>query len=157
MGNFNFRNVGKTSEQLTNNANSVPTSPQPFGIKTPLREGTKYIFEVSYSIKDQVADNLRNLILTNYGERLCLYNYGANLRPLLTEYTSLDDFDASATSRISSAVGLWMPYVSLNSFVSSIDKTKTNGKINAIKLMITYDVQNLGIKDALLEVVLYVP
>jgi phage baseplate assembly protein W len=157
MGNFNFRNVGKTTEQLTNNANSVVTSPQIFGIKTPLRVGTKYIFEVTYSIKDQIADNLRNLILTNYGERLCLYNYGANLRPLLTEYVSLDDFDASATSRISSAVGLWMPYVALSSFVSSIDNTKSNGKINAIKLMIMYDVPSLKIKDAVLEVVLYVP
>lgn len=155
MGSYNFRSVGKTSQQTSEEVLNV--SPQPFGIKTPLRLGTKYLFDVTYSINEQIADNLRNLILTNYGERLCLVNYGGNLRQLLTEYTSLEDFDSQAMQRISSAVSLWMPYISLTNFVSSIDKINSNGKVKAIKLMIQYDVSSLKIKDALIEIVLYIP
>ena len=40
----------------------------------------------------QLADNFRNLIMTNHGERLGRYNYGANLNSLIfLELSSLFD------------------------------------------------------------------
>lgn len=157
MGNFNFKSVGKTTEQTTISSETVTSTPTLFGIKTPLRSDTKYIFAVTTSLKEQIADNFRNLLLTNWGERVVLKNYGANLRPLLTEYVSLNDFDSMAQNNISSAVSTWMPYIVLNNYLSSIDKIQTNGKVLAIKLIVSYDVPTLNIKDAIIEIILYVP
>ena len=95
----------------------VPGTPTPIGIKTPLRPGgNNGIFDGHFVLKDQVKDNLRNLMLTNWGERLGLYNFGANLRPLTTEIVGQDSFDAQATERSKGAVDRWMPYVSLDTF-----------------------------------------
>lgn len=155
MGSFNFKSAGKLSTDVQ--ATSTTSSPTIYGIKTPLRPGTKYVFETTATLAEQIADNFRNLLMTNHGERLGLYTYGANLRPLLSEYVSLNSFDSDAVGRISSAVSLWMPYITLNNFVSSVDVVNTSGHIKAIKLAITYDVVPLNIKEALIEVVLYVP
>ena len=75
--------------------------------------------------ENKAADNLRNLILTNHGERLGNYNYGANLRPLLTELVAKDDFDAEAMRRIIMAAKIWMPSIVLNTFNSKIHEIAT--------------------------------
>lgn len=157
MGNFNFKSVGKTVEQTINQKTLIAKTPTLYGIKTPLRCTGEYVFDVTYSLSQQLGDNLRNLILTSFGERLGLYNYGANLRPLLFEYTSLDDFDSKCIGNINSAVNLWMPYIILNNFVSSIDSTQSSKGIDAIRLYITYDVPSLNLKEQAIEVILYVP
>ena len=89
MATYNFKSVGKTKQQ--EEAEVVTKSQIPFGIKTPLQLGSSEgILAMNYSLEDQFADNLRNLLLTNWGERLGLYDFGANLRPLTTEFTNLD-------------------------------------------------------------------
>ena len=157
MGNFNFKSAGVLSTIAQSEKEIVQKTPTLFGIKTPLRNDPKYVFAVTTSLAEQVADNFRNLLLTNHGERLALYSYGANLRPLLSEFVSLDDFDSSAAEKISSAVTLWMPYITLNDFTSSIDKINSSNKLSAIKLLIRYDVRSLNIQDAMIEVILYLP
>src|ERR1700675_720453 len=117
MGTISFRSVGTTANNQA--TNQLVSSPMPIGIVTPLQLGAaESIFTMTYAMADQVHDNLRNLILTNWGERLVLYDLGANLRPLTTEFTTQDDFDAAAVQRISAAVNKWMPYVSLEDFSS---------------------------------------
>jgi len=97
----------------------------PYGIKTPLVLGTGQsgIFQMHYDPISQIEDNLRNLILTNHGERLGNHTYGANLRPLTLELSSLDDFDTNAMQRISNAVTNHMPFVELSSFSSEFGGT----------------------------------
>jgi phage baseplate assembly protein W len=157
MGNFSFRSAGKTTQDNIESSTAAAKTPTMYGIKTPLRSSTGgLLFDVTYSLKDQVADNLRNLLLTNYGERLGLYDYGANLRPITTELVSLDDFDSQAIERIRNAVAKWMPYISLNNFASSVDRNNKNNRVAAIKVMVTYDVAALDVKNAIIEITLYV-
>jgi len=153
MGQFNFRNVGKTQEQAV--AAQLTVTPTPVGIITPLQLGVEEIFAVTYTLADQVHDNLRNLILTNYGERLGLYDFGGNLRPLTAEFTSQDDFDSQAVERIKGAVGRWMPYVSLDSFISTVNRNN-NKNTGIIDITITYDVPALNVQKKALVVTLYV-
>jgi len=57
----------------------------PIGIKTPLRLSEKdndSLFEMHRNIEDVVRDNLRNLLLTNKGERLGRHDFGTSLRSL---------------------------------------------------------------------------
>jgi phage baseplate assembly protein W len=151
---ISFKSVGKTREERI--AQQLIQSPSPIGIRTPLRPGQDgAIFGMTFSLADQVHDNLRNLIMTNWGERLGLYDFGANLRPLVTELVSADDFDAQAIDRISGAVQRWMPFVSLETFESSIDRV-SNKNTGIIKITITYNIPALNVFQKTLEVVLYV-
>lgn len=153
MGSFNFKSVGKTATQRA--IESLVKSPTPIGIKTPLAPGTDgNIFAVHYSLPDQMHDNLKNLLLTNWGERLGLYDYGANLRPLTTELVSQDDFDAAAVERIASAVSKWMPFVNLDEYISTYDRHENNNTAIA-RIAITYSIPALEVAKRSLEVTIY--
>lgn len=154
MASYSFKSSGKTKQK--SKEEETFSSPIPYGIKTPLKIGSSEgILSMNYSLEDQFADNLRNLLLTNWGERLGLYNYGANLRPLTTELVSQEDFDNSAIERIRSAVETWMPFIDLEDFASSIDRME-NKNTGIIKIDITYNIPSLKVKGKGLQIVLYV-
>ena len=153
MGSYSFKAAGKTQAQRS--AEQVNVSSLPVGIKTPLELGTiDGILRMHHNLADQVHDNLRNLLLTNFGERLSLYAFGANLRPLTSEWTTIDDFDSQAMERISSAIQRWMSYISLENYVSRLDSTETQGTI--VRIVITYNVPALNVVSKSLEIALKV-
>lgn len=154
MGTYSFKSVGKTPEQRL--VERIESTRTPIGIKTPLRlnYGDGEIVATYSTLAETVHDNLKNLILTNWGERLGLYNFGANLRPLMSELVSQDDFDSTAIERISAAVSKWMPFVSLENYISTNDR-KDNRLLAKINIQITYNVPNLNIVNRLLEINLY--
>ncbi len=141
-----FKSVGKTSSQLKSEELAQTPADIPVGIVTPLRQGSRSegILKMNFSLADQIADNVRNLVQTNWGERLGQYFFGANLQELTTEIVAKDDFENEAMARIKAAVERWMPYVNLIDFDSSIDNQfrKSTGKI---RLTITYTVA--GVQD----------
>jgi phage baseplate assembly protein W len=151
---ISFKNVGKLSTKP--NINSI-TPPTPIGIQTPVRLGSsdEGLFAMHFDLPSQIQDNLRNLILTNWGERLCSYNFGANLREITTELTSQEDFYQQAMVRINDAVSRWMSYITLTNFSAVVDRTQ-NSKTAKINLTITYDVPVANITNKMLEVTLYV-
>jgi phage baseplate assembly protein W len=113
------------------------------------------LLAMNYNIADQFADNLRNLLLTNWGERLGHYQFGANLRPLTTEFASQENFDNQAIERIRNAVNEWMPFVTLGTFESSVDRTE-NKNTAVILIKITYSIPAIEVIDRALQIVLYV-
>lgn len=141
-----FKSVGKTSTQVKAEELAQAPAELPVGIVTPLRLGERSegIFKMHFSLADQIADNLRNLISTNWGERLGQYFFGANLQELTTEIVSQDAFEEEVMARIKVAVERWMPYVNLIDFDSSIDNQfrKSTGKV---RLNVTYTVA--GVQD----------
>lgn len=153
MATYSFKSVGKTQEQIQ--LEQLNASEIPFGIKTPLRPGTKdALFEMNYKLEDQFADNLRNLLLTNWGERVGLYNFGANLRPLVAEIVSQDEFDTAAIDRIRQAVSTWMPFIDLEDFSSNISRTKSTG-ITIVEIQVTYSIPALQTGKKSLKISLY--
>lgn len=155
MATYSFKSSGKTKEQQA--LEQLNASLIPFGIKTPMQLGSNSegILSMNYNLADQFADNLRNLLLTNHGERLGLYDFGANLRSLTTEFVSQEDFDSQAIDRIRAAVEKWMPFVSLGTFESVIDRTE-NDSTAVIKINITYSVPAIEDINRALQIVLYV-
>jgi len=155
MSSFSFKSSGKTPVQKR--AEVVLTSRQPIGIKTPLEigDGTGSEILVTYdNFADVAHDNLKNLILTNWGERLGLYNFGSNLRPLLADFNSQDNFDNEAISRIQNSVSKWMPFINLENFVSNIDNPYSKNSLVKVNVRITYSIPSIGISTRGLEVVL---
>ena len=154
MSTISFKASGKTRDQAL--AETLQKSPVPIGIKTPMRPGTtEGAFAMHFNLADAVHDNLRNLLLTNFGERLGLYDFGANLRPLTTEFVSQDNFDSAAVERIRTAVARWMPYVELEDYTTTVDRND-NRTTAVIRMTITYNVPALGVKKRALQVTLYV-
>jgi len=152
MGQISFKSSG--TMQAVAIANALVVTPPVIGIITPLSLGTSDIVTTTSDMGVAMTDNLRNLITTNWGERLGLYNFGANLQPLMTNLVDLNDFDSSAISNIRSAVQQWMPYIDLQNFTSTIDRTQ-NQNTAVIQLAITFNIPSLGIKNKALQVTLY--
>jgi phage baseplate assembly protein W len=151
---ISFKNVGirkdtKLNEDPVENNKSLI----PIGIKTPIKLGIKdnELFEMNYIIVDQIRDNLKNLILTNHGERLIQYNFGANLRPLLFDYSNKENFDNEAMVNINTAVTKYMPFINLLDYESAVQKEDGMSKI---RLRINYTIPLLNILKEELEVIL---
>lgn len=150
MAKFNFKSSGvqvDKIQQIKEDKNSqILPAISNIGIKTPLEIGTSDLFRMHNNIVEQVKDNFKNLILTNHGERLGLYDYGANLRPLLTEYSAdtNDDFINNVTDRIIQATNKWMPYIELEDLKSEVEENTING-IAVIAIMLKYSVSGAGV------------
>ncbi len=151
MAQIDFKNVGFISGTLAAQVANVT----PIGIKTPLRLGTSSdgIFSMHTVLSEQIRDNLRNLLLTNKGERVCFHDFGANIRPLLFEL-STNDFDSSVASRIKTTVNKYMPYIKLQTLNSS-NGTK-DGTIAVVKLQLIYDIPMLSVNNQSIELTFYV-
>lgn len=152
MGAYSFKSSGITQE--TSIETKLNVTAKPIGICTPLAMGENDLLKTSTSLVIQLSDNLRNLIMTNWGERLGLYDFGANLRPLTADLNSQDDFDSEAISRIKNAVGRWMPYIELQDFLSEIDRTE-NKHTAVIRLTITFNIPSLNASGRKIQVTLY--
>jgi len=154
MGTLSFKSVGRTAQSIEQE--SVEFKQNPIGIKTPLQlNSIDGFFEMHYSLDDQLADNLKNLLLTNFGERVGLYDYGANLKPLTVNFSSQDDFDAEALTRISRAISRWMPFIEPVDYVSEIDRSE-NLNTAVIKITIGYNIESLSVEQRKIQIVLYV-
>lgn len=154
MAQLSFKDVGiQNSESLI----ATQAVSLPIGFKTPLELDTEKnsIFKMHYNLGDQLSDNLRNLILTNKGERLGFYDFGANLRPLLTEFANKEAFDQEAMRRIKSSANTYMPFVELIGYESKADRVN-NVSTGIIKLLIAYRVPTAGLQETLMEVDMYV-
>jgi phage baseplate assembly protein W len=145
---FDFKSVGI---QTTTPKQPNPLENRPIGIRTPMRlgQGSDGIFAMHFDIGKQIRDNLRNLILTNHGERVGLYNFGANLRELTLELGS-EEFDNRLLTRIKTAVARYMPYVSLDRMERTIDNFD-NEVVAKVVLRIFYSVPTFRISNQGLE------
>jgi len=95
----------------------------PIGIKTPLEKGTlkgESLFKMNFNIIDQIKDNLKNLVMTQKGERLGFPDYGTSLRTIYSNTTLSDDQVAElASEEIKSVVTKYMPNINLSEFYSN--------------------------------------
>lgn len=147
-----FKSVGELS---TDRKFTTTPVQNPIGIKTPLAlgEDADGIFSMHFKLEDQIQDNFRNLLLTNNGERLGLFDFGANLRALTLELAP-DDFEAEAMNRIKRATSKYMPFIDLQSFAYTIDRND-NQNTAKIKLRVLYNVPSAGITSKGMELTFY--
>ena len=96
-----------------------------------------------YDVQDQIDDNFRNLILTNYGERLGMYDFGANLRPILFSMSG-KDFEKESMARIKRATSKFLPFINLETFEISYDNRDTSQGLATVLLIISYGIPSIG-------------
>lgn len=149
---YSFKSVGNLYDQEILEK-TVPT-PKPIGFKTPLQldNGTNFI-KMHYNIEEQVRDNLRNLIMTNHGERVGRYDFGANILSLSLEMGA-EEADQIAMIRIKKAVSKYMSFVELSSFATEVDRDSDKNVAKVI-IFITYTVPRISNKEKGLRVTIY--
>ncbi len=160
MSSFDFKSSGrKVDSRLESSETWSKTAPD-VGIKTPLSNGQgRQIFDMHDDPRAQIKDNMRNLLLTNRGERLGLFDYGADLSSLLFEMTSVQSIEKEIVKRITKAVEVYMPGVQLDEVsTSELDRNEKN-EINKkgmvkIKLKVVFSIPAARINNQAVEVTL---
>ena len=83
------------------------------------------VFNSTYTTKEQVKANIKNLVLTNPGERYYHPNFGVGAQGLLFENITKDMLK-SLGNKIESQVSLWLPYVTIKDIEINTDRVDYN-------------------------------
>ena len=111
-----------------------------FGLKFPLGYGvgTEGFFPRSGTIKDQASSNIKNLLLTQKGERAGQPDFGSNLPSIIFEPMELDVLKESITQSIKEALEVWLPYITLQN-VSIYKDSNPNTIIVTMEFIVDVD------------------
>jgi len=151
---YSFKSVGQ--KQIDFDEQQVDVIKRsPIGILTPVSfaQSGGTLFSMTFDINDQIKDNLKNLILTNRGERLMMNDLGANLQSLVFEYNN-EDVVNQVISSISNTVAKYMPFVDLRDFETRVESS-SNGNTIGVVVTVTYAVPSIGATNQSVEAVIY--
>ena len=92
------------------------------GLSFPLRKDNRSDFAMTKNSLQQAQHNLRNLLLTNLGERPNQPEFGSRLLEVVFEFKD----DTLIEEVINEAVDKWLPYITINEVVTVVDATNPN-------------------------------
>lgn len=100
------------------------------------------VFKPIYNINEQTKENLKSLILTRVGERYMLPEFGTELLNMLFQPITYE-FNSDITTSITTAIGIWLPYVSIKEFnvKTALDDPTLQ---HMVEMSLTYSVQNFN-------------
>ena len=105
------------------------------GIEFPLGRSVTGFFNKTKTLQEQTKSNIRNLLLTNKGERVMQPTFGSDLQRLLFEQYS-DDLRDRIEESIREALGNWLPYV----IVNEVFVIQNEGNPNLIEVSLEYSI-----------------
>jgi phage baseplate assembly protein W len=91
------------------------------GVKLPIEYGTSGFFNKTSTTIEQAEYNLKNLLLTKFGERFGHPTFGCSLSQLNFEQMD-DDILVKSEESINEAVSKWLPYIKINNISPSLNK-----------------------------------
>ena len=96
------------------------------GLSLPLKyDDVKGFFPGTTTTLRQTGSNIRNLLLTNKGERVGQPTFGCGLLKVLFEPLS-DDLINDVETNISEAMAEWLPHVTINKLNIEPDEVEVN-------------------------------
>ena len=133
----------------------VISTPIPYGVVTPLQlpNKTGETLKTTTDIVEGVVDNFKNMLLTNYGERLGKPNFGANLNTLLTERVSQEEWNLQASSQIRKTTQIYMPYITITSVSSRIINSENDGFSRTL-ISVLFSIPTVGVQDKRADITL---
>jgi phage baseplate assembly protein W len=128
---------------LTGNNKSI--NDYAIGLSLPLQMGGN-TFNQTYDNLEQLKSNVKNLLLTNQGERLGMPTFGCGLQRLLFEPND-DDLNDKILNQVESAVNYWLPQLLINSIeITASDTDKDKNTLNvSISFTAKYNQQNFSV------------
>ena len=123
----------------------IDTQDKSVGVSLPFTKGNNGFFAVTYTTKEQIKSDLKNLILTNRGERVMQPEFGCNLRQAIFEQID----EGFIQNEIETSIQRWLPFVIVNNIVVDSDaNSKDNNRIN-VKLDYTLSFAGNNSRDSL--------
>lgn len=112
-----------------------------FGMMFPLGygEGTEGFFPRSGTIKEQASSNIKNLLLTQKGERVGQPEFGSDLPRLIFEPMEMPVLREAATHTINEALETWLPYITATNIVVFADNKQSNTVIVQLEFIVDID------------------
>lgn len=151
MSQYIFKNTGKNINDIKKRLRRQEVIEserfQPIGIVLPLRNSQRpqeTLFSMTYDENEQIKINLKNLILTKKGEYLGRPDFGTDLIELYNS-SNKENVDELAMQEVKSAVGIFMPFVELQDYTSSL-VSATETSLPYIEIAIKYlfnDIKNV--------------
>tara|TARA_B100000424_G_scaffold248049_1_gene220896 strand:+ start:2729 stop:3136 length:408 start_codon:yes stop_codon:yes gene_type:complete len=92
------------------------------GFSFPLGYIGSGLFNRTKTLAEQARHNLKNLLLTNLGERPHQPEFGSRLLEVVFEFKD----DALIEQVINEAVDQWLPYISINDVTTVVDNSNPN-------------------------------
>tara|TARA_B100000519_G_C14133424_1_gene386325 strand:- start:182 stop:634 length:453 start_codon:yes stop_codon:yes gene_type:complete len=111
-----------------------------FGCTFPLSYvgGNDGFFPRASSVKEQAASNLKNLLLTQKGERVGQPTFGSDLPRLLFEQRT-DDISDSIDETIREAISNWLPYIEVSEIQTLFNDSRPNEVNVILEFLVTVD------------------
>ena len=122
---------------------------QPYILPGFLAQSSIDGFEQVKTLKTNIKQNLKMLLLTNPGERIGSPNFGVGIRRFLFEMSGQEVY-AEIDSKIKEQVSLFLPYLKIVR-VQFLTDDKNENKLN---LKIIYSVPRISLTDELFTEVL---
>jgi len=101
------------------------------------KSDTQGDFHLSYTTLEQTKSNLRNLVLTNRGERIMHPEFGCDVWKSLFEHNTIQ-LREGLKDRIEKQIGIWLPYVN----VGEVSVEVGEGNENRLNIGITFALFN---------------
>lgn len=80
------------------------------GIKLPFSGTSGRLFDLSFSTEDQAISNLKNLLLTQKGERRMQPTFGSSIYELVFEQ-NVQELPGLLRAQLLSDIQFWLPYI----------------------------------------------
>ena len=106
------------------------------GISLPLQIGGTG-FTQTYNTTDQIKSNIKNLLLTQKGERILQPEFGSGLHEILFDFNN-DDIEGKIEDAINEAFEQWLPYVTVADIV--VEQTDALKDRNRVNISLTFQV-----------------
>ena len=107
----------------------------PIGIQLPFN-GQSGLFTSTFTSIDQAISNLKNLLLTNKGERVMQPAFGTDLSRILFE-PNTSELKAMVDNAITEPVNYWLPYINIIVKISfQIVNSTTDDALNTITIFV---------------------
>ena len=98
----------------------------------------KGVFESSYTTNEAVISNLKNLILTEKGERYMQPNFGTNIKSVLFENNTTDIRDILQDT-IQEDIEHWLPYVELTNL-----EVTPSADMHSLNIRLYFKITSIG-------------
>tara|TARA_X000001036_G_scaffold322724_1_gene301166 strand:- start:1073 stop:1498 length:426 start_codon:yes stop_codon:yes gene_type:complete len=114
-----------------------------FGLKFPLEyhKDKGGFFPTSKTLKEQASSNLKNLLLTNKGERVGQPDFGCNITSILFEQIT-EGLSSRIEESVNECVSKWLPYIELVNVFTSTPEDNPNLILIQIEFIVTVDDPN---------------
>tara|TARA_R110002012_G_scaffold76733_4_gene193979 strand:+ start:306 stop:839 length:534 start_codon:yes stop_codon:yes gene_type:complete len=122
--------------------------PLPFNMGSKVRKDSAHyasgsisgnsVFGSTHTTQEQVISNLKNLLLTQKGERLMQPNFGTNVYQLLFE-NNTQDIRSSIKKTLTEDIKFWIPYVTVNDV-----KILSSNEMHQLTISLHFQITNIG-------------